>query len=72
MLLRKLSLFIEASVIWLFSGDKWRRTKVSLVLHGITGRGIGTENCGEDNVFPPDGLWFGSDTYTAQFYIIYI
>ena len=29
-----------------------------------TGRGIGTENRGMDDVFPTDTLWFGSDTFT--------
>ena len=27
-----------------------------------TYRGVGTETCGVDNVFPPDDLWFGLDT----------
>ena len=28
-----------------------------------TGRWVGTETCGMDNVFPPDDLYFGLDTY---------
>ena len=29
-----------------------------------TGRGMTTETCGVDDVFPPDGFWFRSDTNT--------
>ena len=29
----------------------------------ITSRGIGTDTCEVDNVFPPDDFWFGADTY---------
>ena len=30
-----------------------------------TGRGVGIETCGMDNVFPPDSLSFGLDTYDS-------
>ena len=35
--------------------------------------GIGTDTCRVDDVFPPDDLRFGSDTYTkcALIYIYY-
>ena len=29
----------------------------------ITGRGVGSETCEVDNVFPPDDLCFSLDTY---------
>ena len=29
-----------------------------------TGRGIGIETCEVNVVFPPDDIWFGSDTIT--------
>ena len=34
----------------------------------------GAETCEMDNVFPPDDLWFGSDTYTKRtfFYNLHI
>ena len=31
----------------------------------ITGLGVGTKTCEVDNVFPPNDLWFGLDTYTG-------
>ena len=37
----------------------------------ITGRGIGTETCEMDNVFPPDDLLFGLDTYDSLCEYIY-
>ena len=27
---------------------------------------LGTETCGVGNVFSPDDLWFGSDTYASS------
>ena len=37
-----------------------------------TVRGIGTETCGMDNVFAPDDLKFGLDTYDSLYECIYI
>ena len=37
-----------------------------------TGRGIGTETNGIDNVFPPDDLWFGLNTQMDFYNCIYI
>ena len=36
-----------------------------------TGRGIGTETCKVEPVFPRDDFWFGSDTNT-NYAVIYI
>ena len=37
-----------------------------------TGREVGTETCGMDNVFPTDGLWFGLDAYESLYEYIYL
>ena len=37
----------------------------SVVCPFTTGRSIGTETFGMDNVFPPDDLYFGLDTNTG-------
>ena len=37
-----------------------------------TGRGIGTETCEMDNVFPPDDLKFGLDTSDSLYECIFI
>ena len=45
------------------------RVYAPLAFHTVqlnTGREIGTETCGVDDVFPPDDLWFGSDTNTTS------
>ena len=33
---------------------------------------LGTETCEMDNVFPPDDLWFGLDTYDSLYEYMYI
>ena len=37
-----------------------------------TSRGIGTETCWMDYVFPPDDLWFGSDNKNCTCTVLYI
>ena len=46
----------------------WCRT---VVCPFTTGRGVGTETCGMDNVFIPDGLLFGLETYDSLYECIY-
>ena len=47
---------------------------VDIIMSIITGRRIGTKTCEMGNMFPPDALWFGSDTYTnlAVLYNLYL
>ena len=47
---------------------KWKQS--SYILN--TCRGIGTETCWMDYVFPPDDLWFGSGNKNCTCMVLYI
>ena len=69
--------FVVAGIVECLQPDRGRWELIDshgagiVVCPFITGRGIGTETCEMDNVFPPDDLQFGLDTYDSLYEYIY-